>query len=178
MHETHLSAERAEAGEDPWLPQAYVDQGRPGGDPVAPGEGTPSPVGVTAAPHRASALVMGVAPIRSRHTFEALRRTRQRGRSGPLAVAFAPNHSWSACQVAFAINRQVGNAVIRNRLRRRLRSILAGQAPCLPAGAYLVRTGPGAPKLTFNELKVAMSRALEQATGINTSPVASRGTGR
>jgi ribonuclease P protein component len=66
--------------------------------------------------------------------------------------------------VAYVINRQVGNAVTRNRLRRRLRSILAGQAPALPTGAYLVRTGPDAPKLAFDELKVAMTQALEQAS--------------
>jgi ribonuclease P protein component len=66
--------------------------------------------------------------------------------------------------VAFAINRQVGNAVTRNRLRRRLRSILVGHAPSLPAGAYLVRADRDAPQLAFDELKVAMSRALEQAT--------------
>ena len=66
--------------------------------------------------------------------------------------------------MAFVINRRVGNAVTRNRLRRRLRSILAGQAPTLPAGAYLVRTAPEASQLAFDELRAAMSRALEQAT--------------
>jgi ribonuclease P protein component len=65
--------------------------------------------------------------------------------------------------VAYAINRQVGNAVTRNRLRRRLRSIVAERVSTLPAGAYLVRTGPDASQLSFHELKVAMSRALEQA---------------
>jgi ribonuclease P protein component len=79
-------------------------------------------------------------------------------------VAFVRQRTWSGLEVAYAINRQVGNAVIRNRLRRRLRSILAGQAAALPPGAYLVRTGPRAPQLTFDELKVAMSQALDQAT--------------
>jgi ribonuclease P protein component len=66
--------------------------------------------------------------------------------------------------VAFAINRKLGNAVTRNRLRRRLRSILSGQTPALAPGAYLIRTGPEAPNLAFDELKVAMSQALEQVT--------------
>jgi ribonuclease P protein component len=66
--------------------------------------------------------------------------------------------------VAYAINRQVGNAVTRNRLRRRLRSIVSECAADLPTGAYLVRTGSDASQLAFYELKVAMSRALEQAT--------------
>ncbi len=67
--------------------------------------------------------------------------------------------------MAYAINRKVGNAVVRNRLRRRLRAIMAEQAASLPAGAYVVRTGPAGSSLGFDELKVAMSRALEKATG-------------
>jgi ribonuclease P protein component len=155
MDETYLSAQRAQEGEDPRVPETDVDQGRPGGDPVAPGEGTPSPVGVIGG--------TGPAPIRSRRTFAALRRSRYRGRSGPLSVVYLPQRTWSRCEVAYAINRQVGNAVTRNRLRRRLRSILSERAASLPTGAYLVRTGPDASQLGFYELEVAMSRALEQA---------------
>lgn len=67
--------------------------------------------------------------------------------------------------MAYAINRRVGNAVVRNRLRRRMRAIMAEQASSLPVGAYVVSTGPGGPQLGFDELKVAMSQALERATG-------------
>ena len=164
MDETHLSTERAQTSKDPWFPQADVDEGRPGGDPVAPGEGTPSPVGVMAERPSEFSAKAGLASVRTRQVFESLRRSRSRGRSGPLSVAFVPQNSWSELEVAFAINRQVGNAVTRNRLRRRLRSILSEAAPNLPGGAYLVRTGPDASKLAFDELKVAMSQALEQAT--------------
>jgi ribonuclease P protein component len=156
MHETYLSTQRTQTSEDPRVPQAHVDQGRPGGDPVAPGEGAPSPVGVTSGRGP-------LTPVRSRHTFEDLRRTRIRGRSGPLTVAFVPQITWSQCEVAFAINRKLGNAVTRNRLRRRLRSILTERVVDLPPGAYLVRTGPEAPHLAFDELKVAMNQSLDKA---------------
>jgi ribonuclease P protein component len=101
---------------------------------------------------------------RSRRTFEELRRTPYRGRSGPVAVSFVPKSSWSQFQVAYAIGRRVGNAVVRNRLKRQLRAIMAEQAPTARAGGYLVRIGPGGPQLGFDELKVAMSRAMEKAT--------------
>ena len=172
MDETYLSAQRTEAGQDTRVPQAHVDQGRPGGDPVAPGEGTPSPVGVISAGSSKRALT----PIRSRHTFEELRRSRVRGRSGPLTVVFVPQNTWSRCEVAYAINRKLGNAVTRNKLRRRLRSILSGTS--LPSGAYLIRTGPEAPKLAFDELKVAMSQALDQALGRVDSLINTKGTHR
>lgn len=153
MDETYVPTERAQEGEDPRLPQADVDEGRPGGDPVAPGEGTPSAVGVSS----------GVGPIRSRRTFDELRRSASRGRSGPVAVSFLAQGTWSRPEVAYAINRQVGSAVVRNRLRRRLRAIVSEQASSLPVGAYVVRTGPVGASMGFNELKVAMSQALERA---------------
>jgi ribonuclease P protein component len=155
MNETYVPTERAQTGQDPRLPQADVDQGWTGGDPVAPGEGTKSTVGVSA----------GVGSIRSRRTFEALKRSTCRGRSGPLAVSFVEQPAWSRPEVAYAINRQIGSAVVRNRLRRRLRAIVSEQAASLPVGAYVVRTGPGGTSLGYDELRVAMSQALNRAVG-------------
>jgi ribonuclease P protein component len=75
--------------------------------------------------------------------------------------------------VAYAVNRKVGNAVQRNLLRRRMRAIVSEQASELAIGAYVVRSGNDAPALEFNELRVAMSQALEKAT-IRTPPQAGR----
>jgi len=105
-----------------------------------------------------------VVPVRSRRTFGDLRRPSGRGRYGPLSVSFVDRPDWDRCEVAYAVGRKVGNAVRRNRLRRRMRAIVAEGAGALPTGAYLVRSGPGGPALEFHELKVAMSRALEKAT--------------
>jgi ribonuclease P protein component len=163
MDETYVPTERAQTGKDPRLPQTDVDQGRPGGDPVAPGERTPSTVGMTSGGTPDPGRKAGAGPIRSRRTFEALRQGSSRGRSGPLAVSFLEQKAWSRPEVAYAINRKVGSAVVRNRLRRRLRAIVSEQAASLPVGAYVVRTGPGGSSLGFNELKVAMSQALERA---------------
>ena len=165
MDEAHLPAERTQTGQDARLSQTDVDQSRTSGDSLAPGEGTPATVGVTATLDRAGPSRVGVGPIRSRRTFEALRHTPFRGRSGPCSVSFLQQSAWSRTEVAYAINRQVGNAVVRNRLRRRMRAIMAEQAPSLPVGAYVVSTGPTGRTLGFDELKVAMSQALEKATG-------------
>jgi ribonuclease P protein component len=164
MNETHLSAERAQAGQDARVPQADVDQGRTGGNPVAPGEGTPATVGVSTLVLSTPRPDASVGALRSRRSFEAVRRGSFRGRSGPLTVSYLEQPTWSRPEVAYAINRRVGTAVVRNRLRRRLRAIVSDWAASLPTGAYVVHTGPQVARLDFDELKVAMSQALERAT--------------
>lgn len=60
-----------------------------------------------------------------------------------------------AVRVAFAISRHVGNAVVRNRLRRRLRSVMSGldrTAPGLAPGAYLLSVRPEAAELSQAQL--------------------------
>ncbi len=79
-------------------------------------------------------------------------------------MSFLQQDTWSRPEVAYAISRRVGNAVVRNRIRRRLRAIISELAPSFPTGAYVVRVGPDGPTLGFEELKVTMRQALEKAT--------------
>ena len=67
--------------------------------------------------------------------------------------------------VAFAISRKVGPAVVRNRLRRRLRDELEGLARArrLPAGAYLVALAPAAAALDGPTLRRHLRTALAVA---------------
>ena len=81
-----------------------------------------------------------------------------------MSVSFVDRPDWPRSEVAYAVGRKVGNAVERNLLRRRMRAIASDRARGLPVGAYLVRCGPETKALQFNELKVAMSQAFEQAT--------------
>lgn len=68
-------------------------------------------------------------------------------------------------RVAFAIGRKVGNAVVRNRARRRLRHLLADRQrsdrPLAP-GAYLLVVRPGVDALPYGELGDHLSRALRR----------------
>jgi ribonuclease P protein component len=50
-------------------------------------------------------------------------------------------------RVAFAVGRQVGGAVVRNRVRRRLRELARGSE--LPGGAWLVTAGAGTANVDF-----------------------------
>jgi ribonuclease P protein component len=66
--------------------------------------------------------------------------------------------------VAFAIGRPVGPAVLRNRLRRRLRVIVRQND--FPPGYLLVGVRPKATELTFDQLRTTMA---DLATAVSTS---------
>jgi ribonuclease P protein component len=70
--------------------------------------------------------------------------------------------SASSPRVAFAIGRKVGGAVVRNRVRRRLRAVLEGEARrgALPPGDYLIGVRPSAASATFAELAVDLQATL------------------
>lgn len=105
-----------------------------------------------------------------------LRRKGLRIRRGPVSVTFLPGDTGSVGnlvppdgpeppRVAYAVGRRVGGAVRRNRLRRRLRAVVADLAPKMRPGAYLVGAAPEAADLPFGELKAVVSRAIEAVTG-------------
>jgi ribonuclease P protein component len=100
--------------------------------------------------------------LSGRDEFARLRREGRRVRSGPLWVQFAPpavsadaadTADGGPPRCAYAIGRAVGGAVVRNRLRRRIRGVLATLEPPLPAGDYLVGATPAAAELTSAELR-------------------------
>ena len=67
-------------------------------------------------------------------------------------------------RVGFSVGRAVGPAVVRNRLRRRLRAIstAAARTGQLPPGAYLVGTNTTAVELTFDQLQSEFGRLLQK----------------
>jgi len=54
--------------------------------------------------------------------------------------------------VGYAIGRNVGGAVLRNRIRRQLRSLLEAKSDQLPAGWYLVGAQPRVGAMSWTEL--------------------------
>lgn len=64
-------------------------------------------------------------------------------------------------QVAYRVGRPVGGAVVRNRVRRRLREAVRAQRHSLrPGYAYLVGASPGAASRSTAELTELVGRAL------------------
>ncbi len=69
--------------------------------------------------------------------------------------------------MAFAIPKRVGGAVQRNRLRRRLKAVLAelDRTGAVPAGALLVAAGPSAATRGSDELRNDVKRLLTAIEG-------------
>jgi ribonuclease P protein component len=67
--------------------------------------------------------------------------------------------------VAFAIGRRTGTAVVRNRIRRRLRAALdeMARADQVPSGAAVVTAGPAAATAPFGAVRRDLARALARA---------------
>ena len=157
MGEAHLPTEQPKAGQEPRVPAPDVDPGRPRHHQGPPAKGTQAPVGLTWR-------------IRDRETFRRLRAEGRQTRRGPLTVIFVDTSPSEPPRVAYAVGSKVGGAVVRNRLRRRLRAIVHEAAPQLPPGAYLITAAPAAAHLTFGELRTTVREIL----GATTDPGAGR----
>jgi ribonuclease P protein component len=78
--------------------------------------------------------------------------------------------------VAYAVSRRVGPAVVRNRVRRRLRHALAAHRDLLVAdGAYLVIPRPGLAEIPHAELRALVADVLRAATASSGRPAADVG---
>ena len=127
--EAHLPTQYPEAGQDPRVPQAHVDPGRSGDPEVAAAQGAPPS-------HRLSARACpdgrtDPSPRRLRGSCSA---PGARASCGPVRASFVPAAAGAVGvfpQVGYAIGKHCGNAVVRNRLRRRMRESPArSPAPC------------------------------------------------
>jgi len=85
--------------------------------------------------------------ITDRRTFQELRRDGRRARRGSLSVtwlASPPEAPVPRTRAGFTVGKVTGGAVVRNRVRRRLRAALRELLAegRLPAGTYLLGAGP------------------------------------
>ncbi len=78
-----------------------------------------------------------------------------------MTVTWVPGDQAEPPRVAFAVGRRVGGAVVRNRIRRRLRAIVREVEPLLQPGAYLVSAATEANSMPYGELKATVCEALD-----------------
>lgn len=149
MGEANVPAKYSEASQEPRVPPPDVDPSGPGHSGGPPAQGPGPALGL-------------IWRIRDRDTFVALRHSRRRARRGPVTVTWidAPPPP----RVAYAVGRKAGSAVVRNRIRRRLRAAVRLDASTLPPGAYLVGASSSAASVPFTELRTSLREAMAAAS--------------
>jgi ribonuclease P protein component len=152
MGEANVPTQHAQTSEEPRVPSSDVDTRRPG-DP-----GRTSPQG----PRPAQRLTPPIHRLRGRAAIAAASRGR-RASVGPITVRYAPLAATAAPTVGFAIGRRTGTAVVRNRIRRRLRAVAREAAPNLVPGAYMVTAAASAATAPFADLRRAFGDAARGA---------------
>jgi ribonuclease P protein component len=176
--EAHLPAQQARPQAPPWLPCAHGHAGRPPGAGVAPCEGPQAPVclsffgctlGARAKLARpARSMTADLARLKNRADFLRVAAGRRRAVRPTFIVQAAPqpteDASGTSVRVGFTASRKVGNAVVRNRAKRRLRAIAAEVLPQMghPGTDYVLVARATASERPYAELLGDLEGALRQ----------------
>jgi ribonuclease P protein component len=96
-----------------------------------------------------------------RHTIRRGRRAAQ-----PTLVTHVVPGTDGPTSVGFVVSKAVGSAVVRNRVKRRLRHLMRERVDALPAGTrVVVRALPPSAPATSADLGTALDVALRRAGG-------------
>lgn len=109
-------------------------------------------------------MLPAAARMRRSGEFRTAVRAGRRAGGPALVLHLARTDPADGVRVGFVVARPVGVAVVRNRVRRRLRHLMRDRIALLPAGTLaVVRANPAAATLDAAELAVALDRALTRA---------------
>lgn len=132
--------------------------------PAATTDAAPAAAGA-ASPGTGDAPVLVESTIRHRADFLRAASAKRQGTAGFLLQARARGDGSDAVRVGFTCSRKVGNAVARNRARRRLRALARAVLPALaqPGWDYVLVGRPGATAdRPFADLLADLDGALRQ----------------
>jgi ribonuclease P protein component len=99
-------------------------------------------------------------------------RVRRRGRSagGPLLALYVSQVRGPETRVGFSVSKKVGKAVVRNRVRRRMREAVRHQLPSIRPGLDLVFIArPAAAEAGYCEICQAVEAALRRTNCMRTA---------
>ena len=98
--------------------------------------------------------------LNSRRAFQRLHKAGKRARSKDLSLVYRIDDSQGTVNVAYSIGKRVGTAVVRNKVKRRLRSLVEEYSCQMPCGDYLVIVSPRAVERDFEELRSELREVL------------------
>lgn len=102
--------------------------------------------------------------LRGTADFQRVREQAARGWPDPLLVLYAAPNELGVTRVGITASRRVGKAVVRNRVRRRIREALRLRYTALARGYDLVVVvRPASAQASWHDLQVALERVLTRA---------------
>lgn len=97
--------------------------------------------------------------------FDHVKRSGIRRGGKLLGLNVAPVENSGPCRVGFIVSRRIGGAVVRNRVRRRLREIVRGHQHDLRSGFWIVLVARrDAVSATYHELEHELLRLARRAS--------------
>jgi len=91
----------------------------------------------------------------------------------PTVVVYVAQTGNASSMAGFAVSKAVGGAVIRNRVKRRLRAIMADAVGTLPAGtSVVVRAQAAAATASYGDLRRDVTNALARALEVGNARAA------
>jgi len=160
--ETYLSTERAGAQAPPRISQPNVDRWRPPSPGAAPRERSQAPVGLKPARDMTSP----VGRLKKRPQFlKIAAKGRKCAMPGLVLQAWCrgAGDAESGARLGLTASRKVGNAVARNRSRRRLRAVAESVLPVAAAGYdYVLIARKTTPDRPFAALVGDLENALKR----------------
>lgn len=86
----------------------------------------------------------------------------RRGKSAACKEIIILHAKGAGLKVGFSISKKIGNAVVRNRVKRRLRECFRSNISQVKAGWYVVVARPGADRATYQDLAKGMAYLLKK----------------
>jgi ribonuclease P protein component len=110
--------------------------------------------------------------LRSAADFRHARDAAPRAWADPLVVLYAAPSDRPMTRVGITVSGRVGKAVIRNRVRRRIREVVRARLAELPTGHDLLLIArPSSATASWTDLKAAVERLLARAGLLSTATV-------
>jgi ribonuclease P protein component len=159
-HEAHFPAEQSRACPPPRFPSAYVDRCWPQYLERPPRAWPQEAVGLT--PETADRDMRGYSIIKKRADFLAANRGKRYATPGFVLLVKDRHDDDPAVRLGITITKKVGNAVVRNRMRRRFRELareMLGDKGKAGADHILIGRDGGIER-DFGELRADMAKAL------------------
>ena len=149
VHETYFPTKQPSPLQEAWFSPSYEHPRRSRDLEVSPGKGS-------------SPAFRLIGRIRHREVFSRLSKEGTYVRSHGLWCSLLLDDSLEIAHIGYAIGRQVGGAVERNRIKRQLRALFGAKSSQLRPGWYLVGVTPQTAGSSWNQITALVDRLIGQ----------------